>query len=124
MSKKNGGKVRLSVKAVAALELLGEAKKQESPFQELDLTKEILRNLMEKDLITESPGIDGTVKYCITGRGQALLKSQEFYTFNPATRGNGRKRDCESCEHRMLLVQVKERCPEVQLLAEKMQELA
>lgn len=124
MSKQNGNnKVRLSVKALAGLELLADAKGREEPFQELDLTKQVLRGLMQKNLITESPGIDGTVKYSITGRGLVLLKSGNYYTFYPAIRGNGRQRDCESCEHRQLLEMVKGRVPAVRVLVEKREEL-
>jgi hypothetical protein len=116
-------KMRLSVQSVAVLERLRERKEADHPFQVLELTQSQLRTLMSKDLILESEGPDG-VKYRITGRGEALLESGNYYTFQPFTGSrNGQSKRCEECPHRQLLDQVKERIPAVQALEEKRETL-
>lgn len=78
--------------------------------------------LTKQDLITRSPGIDGTIKYQITGRGRELLRTNDYILVQ--NRHTQNKTRCEDCLHRYVLDQVRERCAEVDELFTAMEALS
>lgn len=126
MSRKNSPfakKPQFSPKTLAWLQRLDAAVQADEPFQEADgIVGPTIKALRERDFIMESDGIDGTVKYKITGRGQQLLRTGDYYL--TSSRGTGKTTKCEACVHRQVLDQVRERCPDVDLLFQRMEELS
>lgn len=111
-------KAKYGVRTIQYLKMLEEAKKNNEPFQEAGLDAKIMEILVARDLITRSPGIDGTVKYQITGRGKELLRNGDYILVQNRHTSNGtrssNKTRCEDCLHRYVLDQVRERCADVE----------
>jgi len=111
MNRKKTMKITLSPQSVATLEALKEAKRREEPFQEcLEAGKRIMGNLVTKDLVAESSGVDGTLKYQITGRGTELLEKHLYVIKVKSTTS---VMACEGCLHRYVLDQVRGCSPDV-----------
>jgi hypothetical protein len=106
---------------IAFLTMLDEATQRDEPFQAAtDVAAYAVNKLVARDLIMKSEGIDGTVKYKITGRGQELLRSNSYYRVAEHAVKSSR---CETCIHRQVLDQVRERCVDVEALAVAMEAL-
>ena len=57
------------------LDHLNQFANQGAPFQDLPpLDPRVIRSLLKNDWVFESPGIDGSIKYGITNRGQRALQ--------------------------------------------------
>lgn len=72
--------VKLSKQALKMLRYLKKAEDSGYPFQPCEQFEGFMkRSLVKKDLVFRSPGVDGTVKYCITSRGKTAIENHARY---------------------------------------------
>lgn len=115
---KNGNKPeRLSPIALEVLQRLQAAAELDAPFQPLDDVNKVVRtSLVKRDLIFESAGLDGSVKYKITGRGEKALGNHTLDLSNAHKQPAAKRLVCEECLHRTVLDCIRERLPLVDAL--------